>query len=621
MKRLNLLNLFPIYLFSLGALALLNILSFVLLVHLIDLHEHYGAVINMSGRQRMLAHRVALFVQQVGTLPLAESEHQRLTHTIAADVALFEHSHKVLLEGDPLLNLPGKPSEAIQQIFFDPLNLDLQVKQFIQQVRAFLELPVEQQEHFPTVPQIVNQASTPLLLFLDQVVSQYQQESEAAVEQLRYWAYGTLMAMLFALGLQALLIFWPMSLRIRNSVLDITDAHTQLETYKNDLEIQVTARTSELEQANETLRQEVRDRQQAEQNLHRSHQELRDLKRALDEAAIVAVTDAKGVITHVNNRFCEIAKYTRDELLGQNHRIINSGHHSKAFFRTMWKTIAQGHVWKGEIKNQAKDGSFYWVDTTIVPFLNDQKKPYQYIAIRWDISELKHAQGQHQRSMLESFASGLAHEVGNPLGAIRTTVQLMQEEASEIDPDGKRLDSILLQIDRLHKLIRDFNALGRPSAPHFSKHRLEHILQGVLPLFRSEAKQKNIQIIQDFQAEVDLWVDSQQIQQVIMNLVVNSFQVLEDGGKVEFRIYQEAETAISVLSIQDNGPGIAEELQEKIFEPFFTTRLGGTGFGLSLAKTLMEQNRGQLEVHSQLRVGTTFLLKFSPLSSNSVEIS
>src|SRR5258706_124875 len=146
---------------------------------------------------------------------------------------------------------------------------------------------------------------------------------------------------------------------------------------------------------------DVTKNKEAEASLRKSVKEITDYKYALDESSIVAITDQKGIIKHVNDNFCKISKYSAAELIGQDHRIINSGHHPKEFIRNLWVTIANGKIWKGELKNKAKDGTIYWVDTTIVPFLNEEGKPYQYVAIRADITERKQAEEEIKNTLKE----------------------------------------------------------------------------------------------------------------------------------------------------------------------------------------------------------------------------
>lgn len=141
---------------------------------------------------------------------------------------------------------------------------------------------------------------------------------------------------------------------------------------------------------------DVSERIHFEKNLQQHLKEISDYKYALDESSIVAITDQKGIISYANDNFCKISKYAREELIGKDHRIVNSAYHNKEFIKEIWTTIAKGKIWRGDIKNKAKDGTTYWVETTIVPFLNNEEKPYQYVAIRADITERKKMEEQQQ---------------------------------------------------------------------------------------------------------------------------------------------------------------------------------------------------------------------------------
>ena len=198
------------------------------------------------------------------------------------------------------------------------------------------------------------------------------------------------------------------------------------------------------------LRKRVAELEHTEASLKRSLKELADVKFALDQSSIVAITDQTGVITYVNDKFCEISKYAAWEVIGKTHQIINSGYHPKAFFREMWTTITQGQVWQGEIKNRAKDGSYYWVDTTIVPFLDEEGQPYQYVAVRNEVTTLKRTQAE-----LQQLNDQLETRVEQRTVELQASQQSLRQQADDLShamEELQRTQSRLIQSEKMSSL-------------------------------------------------------------------------------------------------------------------------------------------------------------------------
>jgi len=339
--------------------------------------------------------------------------------------------------------------------------------------------------------------------------------------------------------------------------------------------------------------------------LDQSAKSLADTKFAIDQAAIVATTDVSGRITYVNDKFCEISKYPRQELLGQDHRIINSKYHSKEFIRNLWQTIANGGIWRGEIRNRAKDGSSYWVDTTIVPFLNERGKPYQYMAIRSDITERKRSEAllreQAALARLGEMAAVVAHEVKNPLAGIRGSLQVIGGRMTGDSRDRAVLRDIVDRLDSLNNIVDDLLVFARPREPKLARVVLHDLLRSTVALLKKDPAHSATHLDVADTREV-VRADAEQLQLVLVNLLLNAVQATHNQGRVSVDVATDG--GVCRIAISDDGPGIPEEVRERIFEPFFTTKHRGTGLGLPTAKRVVERHGGSIEIQCPPTGGT-----------------
>jgi len=385
-----------------------------------------------------------------------------------------------------------------------------------------------------------------------------------------------------------------------------------------------------------------------------SQTQLRDITNALNHTAIVAITDVRGTITFANDKFCEISKYSYEELIGQNHRILNAGYHPHDFFVEMWKAIASGKIWRGEIKNRAKDGDCYWVDTTIIPFIDEWGKPYQYLAIRQDITDRKSNETKLIQAirLKDEFLANMSHELRTPLNAILGMSESLQEQVlgtinkgqadaiSTIEKSGEHLLSLINDILDLSKIESGKLELD------IEKVAIEQLCKSSLTFVKQQAFKKRIQLNVKLPQDLgEILLDQRRIRQVLINLLTNAVKFTPTGGKVTLEVYYdpleidfvEHKSLSAILqpsstdgkyvdcvledrrylcfSVIDTGIGISRVDQERLFQPFvqidskLNREYEGTGLGLALVKQIVELHGGNVRLRSELNEGSCFTVR------------
>ncbi len=369
--------------------------------------------------------------------------------------------------------------------------------------------------------------------------------------------------------------------------------------------------------------------QESEAEAQRALAALEHQKFVLDQHAIVAVTDMRGRIIYANNKFCSISGYSREELLGQDHAIINSGYHPKGFFKEMYRTVARGQPWHGEICNRAKDGHLYWVDTTIAAYLGEDGKPREYIAIRTDITERMRAEkaAEAANRAKSEFLANMSHEIRTPMNGVIGMVDILKH--TELSREQLRMvrtinDSAISLLTILNDIL-DFSKIeaGKLTLEAIPTH-IQEVAEGVAQLMISTTATKHIDFHVFVSPQVPAWImsDPVRLRQILFNLLGNAvkFTATTDAHqglvslRVEPTLLSDGRDGLRIC-VKDNGIGMSKETVESLFQPFTqadestTRRFGGSGLGLSITKRLVDMLRGKVSVQSELGEGSEFTVE------------
>ncbi len=377
-------------------------------------------------------------------------------------------------------------------------------------------------------------------------------------------------------------------------------------------------------------------------DLLRTQQELAFQKHALDEHAIVSAADVRGKITYINDKFVTISGYSREELIGKTHRTVKSDEHPLEFYKEMWRTIAQGRTWHGEVKNQTKEGSHYWVQATIVPFLDDDGKPFKYISIRTDITAIKtleanlitaKKQAEEAARAKSDFLANMSHEIRTPMNAIIGLSHLcLQTDLTTRQKDYiRKVHHAATSLLRIINDILDFSKIeaGRLDMES-TDFTLEEVLGTMASMTTQKAEEKHLEFLMETAVNIppSLVGDPLRLGQVLINLTNNAIKFTEQGEvAVTTELLEKDEGAVRLqFVIRDTGVGITEEQQSRLFTAFSqadtstTRKYGGTGLGLTISKKLIELMGGSIRVESMPGRGSRFVFDVRlGISQHSVE--
>lgn len=327
----------------------------------------------------------------------------------------------------------------------------------------------------------------------------------------------------------------------------------------------------------------------------------------------IMLTDIAGKLTYVNPAWVLTYGYQKNEAIGQTPRLLRSTGQNTEFYKKMWRTILDPKIgfWRGEVVNQAKDGHLVPVLLTITPYRESAGEIKGYMGIAVDLTDQKRMEEQILRqdrlASIGMLAGGLAHEVGNPLGAIRGRAEMVMNQIRDHEDAQKNLELIIGQIDRISGLIQSLLRVSRVPGPILLRSvELAPVVHEVFALMRESCHRSGIEL-KSKHLDCRIKADPTHLQQLFLNLLINSQHAIEEiksiGNHIQHYIEVSAEIKSDekvVISVRDTGCGISPENLRKLFQPFFTTKAAGkgTGLGLAIVAKLIDEMEGKITVES-----------------------
>ncbi len=347
---------------------------------------------------------------------------------------------------------------------------------------------------------------------------------------------------------------------------------------------------------------------------------------AIDQSTeTIVITDAEGLITYVNPAFEKITGYSREEVMGENPRVLRSGKQDDIFYRDLWKTISGGKTWSGRFVNIRKDGSEFTEEATISPVFSDKDEIVSYVAVKRDITDKLQLEAQLQQAQkmeaIGSLAGGIAHDFNNILSPIFGYTEMLLLEAPEGSQLRQGLTRILAGARTARNLVAQILAFSRQSDHEKKPLKMQSVIEEDLKLVRSLLP-VTIKISRHISKNCGLvMADPTQMSQVLMNLCTNAFHSMEETKgtltvtlkKIELEAHdlmspEMVPGAYVCLTVADTGSGIASHILPRIFDPYFTTKDKdkGTGLGLAIIHGIVKGHNGYITVSSEPGKGAEF---------------